>query len=43
MWPMYETTTTDANQFKASGYLDTGKLGQAVSMYGNAAELRAVS
>ncbi len=32
-----ETTTTDANQFKASGYLDTGKLSQAVSMYGNAA------
>ncbi len=33
-----ETTTTDANQFKASGYLDTGKLSQAVSMYGNAAQ-----
>ena len=32
-----ETTSTDANQFKASGYLDTGKLSQAVSMYGNAA------
>ena len=32
-----ETTTTDANQFKASGYLDTGKLSQAVSIYGNAA------
>ena len=34
---LWETTSTDANQFKASGYLDTGKLGQAVSMYGNAA------
>ncbi len=32
-----ETVSTDANQFKASGYLDTGKLGQAVSVYGNAA------
>lgn len=32
-----ETTTTDANQFKASGYLDAGKISQAVSMYGNAA------
>ncbi len=37
MWHLNETTSTDANQFKASGYLDTGKLGQAVSMYGNAA------
>ncbi len=32
-----ETTSTDVNQFKASGYFDTGKLSQAVSMYGNAA------
>lgn len=32
-----ETTTTDANQFKPSGYYDTGKLSQAVSVYGNAA------
>lgn len=32
-----ETVTTDAHQFMPSGYLDTGKLGQAVSMYGNAA------
>ena len=36
-WNLDETTTVQANQFKASGYLDTGKLGQAVSMYGNAA------
>ncbi|PIZ46502.1 hypothetical protein COY32_03170, partial [candidate division WWE3 bacterium CG_4_10_14_0_2_um_filter_41_14] len=36
-YKLEETTTTDANQFKASGYLDTGKLNQAVSMYGNAA------
>ncbi|MEI6327470.1 MAG: LamG domain-containing protein, partial [Candidatus Roizmanbacteria bacterium] len=36
-WRLDETTSTDSNQFKASGYLDTGKLGQAVSMYGNAA------
>ncbi|MEI8233034.1 MAG: LamG domain-containing protein, partial [bacterium] len=36
-WGLDETTSTDTNQFKASGYLDTGKLGQAVSMYGNAA------
>ncbi|MEI6326633.1 MAG: LamG-like jellyroll fold domain-containing protein, partial [Candidatus Roizmanbacteria bacterium] len=36
-WGLDETTSTDTNQFKASGYLDTGKLGQAVSVYGNAA------
>lgn len=36
-WGFWETASTDANQFKASGYLDTGKLGQAVSIYGNAA------
>ena len=36
-WGLWETTATEANQFKASGYLDTGKLGQAVSVYGNAA------
>lgn len=36
-YQLEETTSTDANQFKASGYLDTGKLSQAVSMYGNAA------
>ena len=36
-WGFWETTTTEANQFKASGYLDTGKLSQAVSLYGNAA------
>jgi len=36
-YKLEETTATDANQFKASGYLDTGKLNQAVSMYGNAA------
>ncbi len=35
-YQLEETTSTDANQFKPSGYLDTGKLGQAVSMYGNA-------
>jgi hypothetical protein len=36
-YPFEETTSTDANQFNPSGYLDTGKLNQAVSMYGNAA------
>ncbi|MCX6783687.1 MAG: DUF2341 domain-containing protein, partial [candidate division WWE3 bacterium] len=36
-WGLDETNSTQANQFKASGYLDTGKLGQAVSVYGNAA------
>lgn len=32
-----ETTSTDANQFKSSGFYDTGKLSQGVTMYGNAA------
>jgi hypothetical protein len=32
-----ETTTTQAHQFKASGFFDTGKLNQALSIYGNEA------
>ncbi|MEI6462546.1 MAG: LamG-like jellyroll fold domain-containing protein, partial [bacterium] len=36
-WGFWEDTSTDANQFKASGYLDTGKLNQSISMYGNSA------
>lgn len=37
-YKLEETTSTDANQFKTSGYYDTGKLSQAASVYGNAAE-----
>ncbi|MEI6462308.1 MAG: LamG-like jellyroll fold domain-containing protein [bacterium] len=34
-WGFWQDTNTDANIFKPSGYLDTGKMSQAVSMYGN--------
>ncbi len=36
-YQLEETTITDANQFKASGYFDTGKLNQGISIYGNSA------